>query len=149
MTIQQLWEKKGDNHCYFWSIVYFPTGSQGQHFAFRESLCTFVTVEHNLMLLQSCIPPEYKTGSNYINKIKLGTDIWGDEVMILATAQMTGKVVVTFIQVSGNGIVPMVCHATNYQLHSWQLVALPIRQYVKCLIIKFSIQVVTMVTNHS
>ena len=42
-----------------------------------------------------------------------------------------------------------VCHATNYQLHSKQLVALQIRQCVKCLIIKLSIQVVTMVTNHS
>ena len=41
------------------------------------------------------------------------------------------------------------CHATNYWSHSWQLVALPIRQCVKCLIIKLAIQVVTAVSNHN
>ena len=51
---------------------------------------------------------------------------------------------------STKGIQPLpLCHPTNHWSCSWQLVALLIRQCVKHLIIKLSIQAVTMVTNHS
>ena len=37
------------------------------------------------------VPAAYKNGSDYIDKIKFSGNSQGNEVMILATVQMTGK----------------------------------------------------------
>ena len=88
---------KGDNHCYSYRIVWLLTQSQDQHFAFRQSLCDYVTDEQNLMHLQSYIQTECKNGSYYTDTMKFSNCSWNKEVMIFTKAQMTSKVIAMYI----------------------------------------------------
>ena len=87
----------GDNNCYFYSKVYFLTGSADQHFAFRQSLCDHITDEKNFKYLQSHIHPEYENGKGYIENMKFLRSTWGNKVTIFTTVQLTGEKVVTFL----------------------------------------------------
>ena len=81
---QKLLKAKGNNHYYFWSIVYLLRGSQDQNFAFEQLQCNFI-VKKNCRSLWSCIMSEYNNGSDYIDKMKLKGHTWGNEDMISAT----------------------------------------------------------------
>ena len=84
---------KRHKHCYFWNKVHLLIRSQDWHFFFRQSLCNYVAHDHSLMHLLS---PVYKNGSNYIDKMKFRSNIWGNEVMIFATTDMASKGVVMY-----------------------------------------------------
>ena len=88
---------KYDNDFYFYSIVYLLTGSQEQNYQIRKILCNYVVNEDNFMHLQSYIPCEYERRREYIDKMKLQGNTWGNEVMIFTTMQLTGSDVVTYI----------------------------------------------------
>ena len=77
--------------------MYLPTGSQEQHFTFRQVLCNYLTDELNFLCLQSFVTFEYKCGRDYIDKMKFQGSTWGNELMIFATMQITEKCVVTHI----------------------------------------------------
>ena len=117
-------EVKRGNHCYFKGIVYLLAGSQDQHFVFRQSLCDHVADEHDLMSLQSYMPPEYKTGSNYNDKRKSTGCTLDNEVMIVATAKITGRHNVMYV----NGQWEWHCVIGTFKKHTeMQYIFIPLK----------------------